>query len=74
MAHIHIGEDRICIRRLIKGFRYIFAQPRHYHMIDRLISEKIYLYIINLYNLYFDLCTNAFLKRSLTRNKKIPFP
>lgn len=41
MAHTHIGEDRIYIRRLAKGFRYIFVQPRHYHMIDRLISEKI---------------------------------
>lgn len=40
MVRIHISEDRIYIRRLTEGFRYTFAQPQHYRMINRLISEK----------------------------------
>lgn len=76
MAHIHTGEDRICIRRLAEGFRYIFAQLRHYRMINRLISEKIYLYLINLliYAIRISICTDEFLKKALRETKKFLFP
>lgn len=75
MAHIHIGEDRIYIRRLAEDFQYIFAQLRHYRMINRLISEKIYLYLINLliYVIRISICTDEFKKKKPYAKQKNSF-